>query len=448
MSASVPSRWLRIGVLVGAATLALAACSGSPTPGEPSSSGTTGAETTPSEATGQPTEITFSYLWSGVEAESLEKIIAEFNASQDAIVVKGVSNPDTTAQLTAMSSSEGPFDISDHFGASVGAYASKGILAPLDEFIEADGYDLSDFIPSVLDQMSYDGHYYSMPIAVHTQMLMYNNTLLAEAGLSGPPETTEEWADYIAELTKVDTDGRITQLGYGNVEIDTDFTTLGFVFGGNWYDEAGNPTPDDPGNVDGLQFYVDNVPAKYGASAVTTFQSGFGELASAQNPFYTGQLATIIEGAWEINLINQYAPDLDYGVAPLPYPSDHPELAGTTSVSSSTLFIPANSQHKQEAWEFMKYLLANDAMGEFTHATSNLPARMSLAGDPIYEDLGDAFGVWLDSLSSPNVRAMASAPAAAQYGEDRALAFEAIANQTTTPSDGLANLAETVKQYG
>ncbi|MCG2799800.1 MAG: ABC transporter substrate-binding protein [Cellulomonas sp.] len=433
MASHQPTRRLRVAVWAGAAVLSLAACS-------------SGTSTSATSSAG-PTTITFSYLWSGVEAESLEKIIAEFNASQDEIVVEGVSNPDTTAQLTAMSSSEGSFDISDHFGSSVGAYASKGILAPLDEFIEADGYDTSDFIPSVLDQMSYDGQYYSMPIAVHTQMLMYNKTLFAEAGIAEAPTTTEEWAQDIAALTKVDSTGAITQLGYGNMELDTDFTTLGFVFGGQWFDEDGTPTPDNEGNVAGLSFYVDNVPAAYGADAVTTFESGFGEIASAQNPFYTGQLATIIEGAWEVNLINQYAPDLDYGVAPIPYPEDQPELAGTTSVSSSTLFIPANSTHKEQAWEFMKYLLSSDAMAEFTHATSNLPSRPSLADDPIYDDLGDAFAVWLDSLTSDNIQAMASSPLASQYGEDRATAFEEIATQVTTPADALAQLASAAASY-
>jgi len=81
----------------------------------------------------EKTEITFSYLWGGAEAKALEEIIAEFNASQDKIVVKGVSSPDTTKQLASMSSSNGAFDVSDHFGSAVGSWASKGILAPLDD---------------------------------------------------------------------------------------------------------------------------------------------------------------------------------------------------------------------------------------------------------------------------------------------------------------------------
>src|SRR5690242_57392 len=57
------------------------------------------------------TEITFSYLWGGDEAKAIESIISDFNASQDKIVVKGVSSPDATKQLASMSSANGAFDI-------------------------------------------------------------------------------------------------------------------------------------------------------------------------------------------------------------------------------------------------------------------------------------------------------------------------------------------------
>src|SRR5688500_13670177 len=63
----------------------------------------------------EKTEITFSYLWGGAEGAALEQIITDFNASQDKIVVKGVSSPDMTKQLASMSSAKGAFDISDNF---------------------------------------------------------------------------------------------------------------------------------------------------------------------------------------------------------------------------------------------------------------------------------------------------------------------------------------------
>jgi multiple sugar transport system substrate-binding protein len=392
------------------------------------------------------TEVVFSYLWAGEEAAALEKVIADFNASQDKITVKGVSSPDFQKQLTSMSGAQGSFDISDNFGSGVGAWASKGILTPLDDFIKADGYDTKDFPPSAMSQMVYQGKTYSMPIALHTQMLLYNKKLYAEAGLAGPPKTTEEWAEQIAKLTKRGADGTITQLGYANAEINTSFTTLGFMFGGSWDDQSGAATPANAGNVAGLSFYTDNIPGKYGVEQVRKFTSGFGEYASAQNAFYVGKTATIIDGEWQSVSIKKFAPNLEWGVAPLPYPAAQPNLAGTTQVTTSTLFIPRNAKHPKEAWEFMKYLLAKDAMTRFSLALGNLPARTSLLDDPQYKSLPQ-FDAWLGALKSANAKSLASSPWAAQYSSDLAQAFDDIAQQRKTPNDGLAGVAQKAKSY-
>jgi multiple sugar transport system substrate-binding protein len=411
----------------GAALALLAACGGSDESGD------------------GPTEVVFSYLWAGAEAQALEQVIADFNASQTKIRVKGVSNPDFQKQLAAMSSGKGSFDISDHFGNGVGAWASKGILAPLDEYIAKDGFDTADFVPSAMEQMRYEGKTYSMPIALHTQMLLYNKKLLSEAGIAAPPQTTEEWAQAIARLTKRDGD-KLTQLGYANAEIGTSLTTLGYAFGGEWFDSGGKATPNNPGTVAAAKFYVDNVPGKYGVDAVRTFTSGFGEYASPQNPFYVGKVATVIDGEWQAAFIKKNAPQLEWGVAPIPYPASRPDVKGTTQVTTSTLFIPANAQHRAEAWEFMKYLLGKEAMAKFSHALANLPARTSLLGDPIYADLPQ-FDAWLQALKSPNAKALASTPWAAQYSADLNSAFDDIAQMRKTPEQALAAVAEKTGSY-
>lgn len=438
----------KLAIFLGLA-LVVAACGG--TTDEPTTDttvdGAGSATTTVDSAPAERVEITFSYLWGGSEGEALEVIITEFNESQDAITVIGVSSPDFQAQLASMSSSNGSFDISDHFGNGVASWAETGILASLDEFIEADGYDLSDFVPAALDQMRYEGELYSMPIAVHTQMMLYNKTLFAEAGIDGPPTTTEEWAENIAALTKVDDAGEITQLGYAHAEIGTSMTTLGFVFGGNWYGDDGTPTPSDAGNIEAAQWYVDNVPGAVGVDEMLRFTSGFGEYASSQNPFYTGQVATVIDGGWQTVMTQEFAPGLDWGVAPLPYPADRSELAGATQVTASTLFIPENSQKKAEAWEFMKFLLGKSQMADFTRALANLPARISLLGNPIYDDL-PSLDVWLNGLASENARSLDSSVVGAEYTADLRLAFDDIVQLRSTPAEAFQEVEARISSYG
>ncbi|MGC4191651.1 MAG: ABC transporter substrate-binding protein [Thermomicrobiales bacterium] len=377
--------------------------------------------------------IDFPYLWSGPEGEAIQKIVDAFNASQDAIEVKGVSNPDTQRQLAQMTSRNG-FDVSDNFDSNIATWADKGALEPLDDFIAADSFDTSDFIERVMTKMQFDGKTWSLPIAVHTTLLLSNTALLEEAGVTAPT-TTSELAAAIEKLTKVDGSGNITQLGMNQ----PNFVAFAYSFGGKWIDADGKPTANDPGNIAALQFWVDNVLSKYGVDQVKRFQSGFGEYASAQAPFYTGKVAMIPDGEWQAQFIKQYAPDLKWSASPIPYVDDKPDLKDTTDLAVSTFFIPANSKHKQEAWTFLKYLVSAEPMRDFTLALANLPARTSLLADPAYAAI-PGLDYWLESLKSPNLQAMPNVTWGQEYSTEITSAVDSVLDLSKTPDDALTEL--------
>lgn len=391
--------------------------------------------------------VRLSYLWTGSEGKALQSVITDFNKSQHKIVVKGVSNPDTQAQLASMTAGKGAYDISDSFGTNTGAWASKGIIEPLDSYISKDHYNLSDFVPAALAQGKYQGKVYQLPIAVNDYALLYNKKLFAEAGIAAPPKTMSDLAADIAKLTKTSSNG-ITQLGLAGASgAGLDYRTLGMVFGGRWYGKGGKPTPDNPHNVAAVNFYVNNVIKKYGVKPVEKFASGFGEYQSPQNPFYQGKLAMVIDGEWQPSFIKQFAPNLQWGVVPIPYPDGHPDLANTTQVAPGTFYIPRNSQHKDQAWEFMKFLMSKKEMLKFTKAISNLPARTSLLDDPTYSSLPN-FQVFLDLLKSKNAISMPPAENYAQYSADLGKADDAITRLKQTPQQAYADVSKKAKNYG
>jgi multiple sugar transport system substrate-binding protein len=409
--------------------------------------GLTAACSSSGDGSGGRTQVTFSYLWTGGEAKALEKIISDFNASQSKITVVGVSSPDFQKQLASMSSTNGSFDLSDNFGNGVGAWASKGILEPLDDYIKNDNVDTSDFVPAAMQQMTYNGHIYSLPIAVHDFELLYNKSEFAAAGISAPPKTMEELASDIAKLTKVDSNGDITQLGLGNPDTGTTITTLGYAFGGAWDGPNGKtPSPQNPGNIAALKFYEENIVDKYGADKVQKFTAGWGQYMSAQDPFYTGKVAMVIDGEWQPVNIPKTAPSLNWGVANIPVPAADPNLTGTTQLTASTLFIPANAKHKKEAFEFMKYLTGDKGMAQFTKALGNLPARTSLVDSSTYASIPQ-FSVWLQNLKSPNVHALASRPYSQQYATDLADAFKSVLDGSASPQTAMASVAGKAKDY-
>lgn len=394
------------------------------------------------------TTITFSYLWTGPEAKALQGIISTFNHSQNKITVIGVSNPDGQKQLASMSSATGSFDISDGFGNAMGAWASKGILAPLNSYVRADHVSTKDFVPAAMQQVTYKGQIYALPIAVHDFELLYNKTEFAAAGISSPPVTMTQFAADIAKLTKVDSSGNITQLGLGNPDTGTTITTLGYAFGGTWDGARNNsPSPTKSGDLAALSFYVKNITDKYGASAVAKFTSGWGPYMSPQDPFYTGKVAMVIDGEWQPVGIKENAPNLKWGVTNIPYPAGDAKLKDTTQLTASTLFIPANSQHKQQAFTFLKYLESRPAMLRFAVALGNLPARKSLLHNPAFNSISH-FSVWLDNLERPTVHALASQPYSAQYATDLATALNSALLGSMSPKAALQSVASKARSYG
>lgn len=72
-----------------------------------------------------------------------------------------------------------------------GELASQNMLLPLDEFIERERYDLSDFHSVAIQSARYSGRQYGIPVQSTPELLCYRKDILEKAGLT-PPTTTEQ----------------------------------------------------------------------------------------------------------------------------------------------------------------------------------------------------------------------------------------------------------------
>lgn len=402
----------------------VAACSGNDDGGGGSGDGET------------PTEITFSYLWAGPEGQAVEDLIEQFNESQDDVVVSGVSSPDTAAQLAALSGTRAQFDVSDHFGDAVGTWADQGLLADLSPMIESDDYDLTDFVDGSLEPLTVDGQVYSLPLATYTYQLVYNQTILDEAGIE-PPTTFDELVDAGTALTTVE-NGTVTRLGFGPL----DLRSMVWAAGGEWVqDGAPSPTTEELETVAGL--YLQQLDdSGTNPSTAATFTSSFGDYWSSDNPFYTGQVAMTLDGPWHTAMTQQYAPeDFEWGVTSIPVPSDRPELEGTAPLHISTIFIPQNSEKKEAAWEFVKFMMEPEAQVYFNTALANISPRTSLADDADLADLGENYMTFVELQNSGQLKSLPAAPWTNEYlaviGQTQTDIYEG----NVSLADGVARLA-------
>ncbi len=258
---------------------------------------------------------------------------------------------------------------------AIAEWAARGAFVPLDEFIRRDvdrgrpdAPVAERFYASCWDEAKYAGRVYGIPTSVDDRALIYNRDLLIQAGLVDgngepkPPRTWKELAEYAVVLSARDGNGELSRIGFAPQFGNSWLYMYGWMAGGRFMSEDGRTcTLNDPPIVEGLQYMVDVYDSLGGYDKVTAFQAGFqgGEL----DPFIQGKVAMKIDGSWQVPFLAAYGRNVDFGVAPPPMPER--ELArGRPHVTWNggwAYAIPSTAQHKEAAWEFIRFMTSDRA---------------------------------------------------------------------------------------
>jgi multiple sugar transport system substrate-binding protein len=419
--------------------VSLAGCSSKKTTSETTApAASTGADAT-AAATVAPkkdkTEVNFWYLWNGKEAESLETLISEFNASQDLYTVKGLSVPDVQKVVVALSTGNGP-DITDNFSSNTASYAEKGIIEPLDEYIKRDNYDVSDFVPAALKSGQYKDVTYALPININFNMMFYNKKLFADAGITAPPKTDKELLDDAIKLTQVNADKTIKVLGFPDFPFVYYVNPMTFAMGGELATADGTLTPNNPGSIAAINL-IKAYREKFGIDNIMKFNSS-SKYLDATDPFISGKQAIRFDGPWFGSTVKNglKIEGLDYGIAPLPAPEGKPELAGGGEIQTSTFFIAKNSKNKEGGWAFLSWLMAKPQMTKFNSMFGNLPARSSVYDDPSLQDMPD-FKIFAEAAKNANLKTFPPLSVQTEYAAAFSSEFELAANGKKTAEEAM-----------
>jgi multiple sugar transport system substrate-binding protein len=297
--------------------------------------------------------------WSGAEEYAMQAVVDQFNRSQDRIVVDFLSVGEIEQKTILATAAGDPPDISGIYGSNVCSLADRDALTPLDDFIRGDGSTpdqfLSRYAKAYSSLGSYQGKLWALPSTPTTCALYWNKELFRAAGLDPekPPRTLAELDSMSAKLTRHDSSGDLTQVGF------LPQASAGWIwafpqwFGGQLFDGKNVTIGSDPGNLKAFRWLAD-CSKRYGLEAVRRMSSTFGQLASQQDPFMSGQVAMVFDGVWRSHFIRQFSPGLNYGVAG--WPEVQPGIADFTIADADMLVIPRGAKHPREAWEFLRYV--------------------------------------------------------------------------------------------
>ncbi len=254
---------------------------------------------------------------------------------------------------------------------AVAQWAARDAFMPLDEFVKgSEQIRPENYYDACWEEAQYDGKLFAVPDSTDDRVLYYNKDHLSRAGYvdskgdARPPRTWAELQEYAVTLSEYDARSNLTRAGfipnYGNSWL----YMYGWQAGGEFMSaDARTCTLDDPPIVKALQFMVDiydavgrGGPESPGAVQVDAFAQSFE--GGERDPFFTGKVSMKIDGNWVLGNIADFAPNLNYGMAPAPAPEGEEPITWSGGFSWT---IPVGVASPQASWEFIEWMTSEEA---------------------------------------------------------------------------------------
>lgn len=336
-------------------------------------------------ATAQKTTIR---MMTGIAArpwrDDVVKMVSGFAESNPDIKVEAIYEGWDTFfdKLNAMYMAGDPPEVQWVYDIMTRQYAVRNQLKAVDEMFGSEGLPLDDFVPSVIESLTYQGKIYGVPLDTFGTALWYNNQLVAEAGLNpmGPGDA-EEFLEYAKKLTVQDSAGGIDQYGFGVGSGTLQYRPFALQLFREWGGDILAPGGesevilDSEGTINAMRWIYDLV-AKH---KVAPSPVGIDQMQS----FAGGKLAMVVDGFWMGTWADSH-PEASVGFWQVPQigPKKH-----STVLTFHLLQMPAQiSGAKYEASKrFVEYMANNSvrwALGSYF-----LPARISLRSDPLIQKM-------------------------------------------------------------
>jgi multiple sugar transport system substrate-binding protein len=334
------------------------------------------------------------------------EMIKQFEEQNPNIKIKLTQIPqeEIDQRLTTMIASGNVPDVWSANWANSGfaGYNQMGALLDLTPYIEKDPASIEGIPQEILDIYTIEGKNYGLPMLSIGSFLFYNKDLYDEAGLEYP---TTDWEDTSWSWDKMVENAVALSNNTGNPDTQIYGVATGLAgnrhswfFGGDFFsDEAyvtanmGTPNVVTPENIEAIQAHVDLIH-KHEASPS---QAALDSVSALGDPFLTGKVAMMINGGWGFWA---YKPaEFNWGVAPIPYVEGReiPLFVDPWNISAKT-------KHPDEAWEFIKFLTAEDGGAKsFMEATSATPAREGLMDDWA-QQMSDITGMSVEEIKQVN----------------------------------------------
>lgn len=218
------------------------------------------------------------------------------------------------------------------------------------------------FYPAALDSLKINNKYYGIPLEIDGLMLFYNEDILKAANVS-VPKTWVDVTDAVAKMTVKSSDKKIVTAGIAlgtaeNIEHFSDILGMMMLQNGTqlWsslFSCSRNNTTNC--GVETMTFYR--------SFAEDPLHSWDETMENSITSFAGGKVAIIFAPSWQIPAIKKLNPDLKFKTAVVPQlPCQNDTCPKVGWASFWVEGVAQNSQHKSQAWDFLKFLSRKDTL--------------------------------------------------------------------------------------
>ncbi|MFE9573699.1 extracellular solute-binding protein [Streptomyces sp. NPDC006692] len=262
--------------------------------------------------------------------------------------------------------------------------AQTGALTPLDQY----GIDSSGLAKGILSAGTYQGKVYGLAPTVSTIALVYNEDMLAEAGVA-VPRTWDELETAAAKLTRP---GRYGMAVDANATFEGTWQFLPFL----WSNGGDEKQLDTPQAAQALQLWVDLVKRGSMSKSVLNWTQ-----ADVHDQFVAGKAAMMINGPWRINALNE-TKNLHWGVAPIPVRQLGQTLVTPLGGEAWTVPHTASKARQHKAAQVLACLNDSTNMLALAKQYFTVPSRTAVASR--YAEQVPSMAAFVKSVESARAR--------------------------------------------
>jgi multiple sugar transport system substrate-binding protein len=310
--------------------------------------------------------------WGQIYNDLMKKIGDEYT-TETGIAAEWEFAPDAQEKLITLAAAGSPPDASYTSWRTQGGLAAKGVLAALDDYLKKAGLSGKDFNPAMWDAATYQGRQYALPGGADWLAMQWSKTAYQEVGLDPekPPRTWTDLEQHSARLLQPGGES-YTRVGFWPRVAGPEFMYVAYFFGGEFYDPASKKvTANHPKAVEALEWLV-NYGKRADNAKMTAFWNGKPSYSKQGNPFHLGQSAYLFQGFWVYEPLDQFAPQLKYGIAPWPTPTGSAAEQSRNVVQGWQYAIPKGAKQPDRGWRFLKYAFVDNS-GKMGYLTANGP---------------------------------------------------------------------------